>query len=138
MNEQSNVQELKSERVQEPEALQNQRAQRPNHTAGPRGSRTRRKAQQRLKSERVQLRLRQMPGWRMQKGSKTVDRMRRFPDPLTAATYLGFAAVLAGQAGQPLCASVIGGTVVLALPGRFKNGFEGVTEEVLNLAEQLG
>jgi pterin-4a-carbinolamine dehydratase len=92
-------------------------------------------AQQRLKAERVQTRLKRMPSWRMQSGGKAIDRVRQFPDPLTAASYLAFAALLARQSGQPLRATVNGNTIMVALPGRSS---KGLTEEVLDLAEQLG
>ena len=128
-------QELKAERVQGPEALQ-QRAVR---TARPGDAITEAmtpgQVQQRLKAERVQLRLKQMPSWRVQPGGKVIDRVRQFPDALTAASYLAFAALLARQSGQRLWASVQGNTITVSLPGRAKGG---LTEETLNLAEQLG
>jgi pterin-4a-carbinolamine dehydratase len=128
--------ELKAERVQGPEALQQRKARpapRPEDTITE--SPTPQQAQQRLKAERVQLRLNQMPTWRMKSGGKAIDRIRQFPDALTAASYLAFAALLARQSGQRLWASVHGSTITVTLPGRTKGG---LTEETLNLAEQLG
>jgi pterin-4a-carbinolamine dehydratase len=117
MNEQVSVQKLKSERVQAP-------------TPG--------QAQQRLRTERVHSRLSRMPGWKLQSGGRAIDRVRKFPDAQVAASYLAYAALLASQAGQPLQASVNGQTVVVALPGRSTRPGGGITEEVLDLAEQLG
>lgn len=140
MNEQNNTivkPELKAERVQGPEALQEQKKRllRPDNTLRPTATLTPAQAQQRLKAERVQTRLKRMPSWRMQSGGKAIDRVRQFPDPLTAASYLAFAALLARQSGQPLRATVNGNTIMVALPGRSS---KGLTEEVLDLAEQLG
>jgi pterin-4a-carbinolamine dehydratase len=137
MNSQNAVQqELKAERVQGPEALQQRKANqaRPADAMRRTESLTPAQAQQRLKAERVQLRLKQMPGWKVQPGGKVIDRVRQFPDALTAASYLAFAALLARQSGQRLWASVHGSTITVALPGRTK----GITEETLDLAEQLG
>lgn len=79
-----------------------------------------------------------MRGWKMQAEGKAIDRVRQFPDPLVAASYLAFAGLLARQTGQPLRASVSGKTIVIALTGRTKGVDKGITEEVLDLAEQLG
>lgn len=95
-------------------------------------------AQQRLKAERVQSRLRRMSGWNLQSGGKVIDRVRKFPDPLVAASYLAFAALLARQSEQRLWVSVHGSTITVTLPGRATRGAEGITEDVLDLAEQLG
>jgi pterin-4a-carbinolamine dehydratase len=132
MNEQTTIQELKSERVQKPELKK--RLPRPDDSAGLALSQSR--MLERLKSERVQSRLKRMPGWKTQAGGKAIDRVREFPDALVAASYLAFAALLARQSGQPLRVSMVGNTVVVALPGR--TGRPGLTEEVLDLAEQLG
>jgi pterin-4a-carbinolamine dehydratase len=137
MNEQQTVQELKSERVQEP-ALEKRRLPRPDDTGGPAVFQSPGQARTRLKSERVQLRLKQLPGWRMQSGGRAIDRMRQFPDPMAAASYLAFAAMLARSTGQVLQAYVNGSTIIVALPGRSTRPGAGLTEEVLDLAEQLG
>ncbi len=134
MNEQTAVQELKAERVQGQSTLKRQLAK-PDDAIGREMALTRSRVQERLKAERVQLRLKRMQGWKMQSTGKAIDRARQFTDPLVAASYLAFAALLARQAGQPLRASVQGATIILALPGRSK---EGLTEAVLDLAEQLG
>lgn len=139
MNGQKTVQKLKSERVQEP-AVQTKKRRLPppddglgNVLAGLQGQ-----AQQRLKSERVQLRLRRLPGWRVQPEGKAIDRVRQFSDPLVAALYLSFAGLLARQSNQPLRISMIGSTICVALTGRSTIPGDGLTDEVLDLAEQLG
>jgi pterin-4a-carbinolamine dehydratase len=138
MNE-SNVQQLKAERVQEESpALLRKRVERSGDAVGTAMSMTGNQASQRLKAERVQLRLQRLRGWKMQSEGKAIDRVRQFPDPLVAASYLAFAGLLARQTGQPLRASVYGKTIVLALTGRSKGAEKGLTEEVLDLAEQLG
>lgn len=131
------TQELKSERVQKPVVAARKRVVRPDDQGGAAVSLTRSQVEDRLKSERVQLRLKRMQGWKMQKGGKAIDRVREFPDALVAASYLAFAALLARQAGLPLRASVNGSTIQIAVSGSVRRA-EGVSEAVLDLAEQLG
>lgn len=131
------VQELKSERAQEPVVAARKRVVRPNDQGGAAVSLTRSQVEERLKSERVQLRLKRMQGWKMQKGGKAIDRVRELPDAQVAASYLAFAALLARQAGLPLRASVDGDTIQIAVCGNTRHG-EGVIEQVLDFAEQLG
>jgi len=139
MNEQNAVQELKAERVQGPESLsRNRHLARTDDAVGSAMAVTRSQAEQRLKAERVQTRLKRMKGWKMQSNGQAIDRMRRFSDPLVAHSYLAFASLLARQWNQPLRASVVGGEIVIALIGRTKGSDKGITDEVLDLAEQLG
>jgi pterin-4a-carbinolamine dehydratase len=137
MNKQSAVQELKSERVQEELLARKKRLPRPDDEIGAAMAMTENQKEQRLKSERVQLRLKQMHHWRVLKG-QAIDRVRKFPDPLVAAAYLAYASLLARQLGQPLRAHVTGSTVTIGLTGRTKGTDPGLTEAVLDLAEQLG
>lgn len=131
------TQKLKSERVQDPAAVAaRKRVVRPDDQGGA-VSLTRKQLAERLKSERVQSRLRQMPEWQMQAGGKAIDRVRSFPDATSALLYLAFSAVLARKARLPLQALIQGNTLALALPGSSKNAGI-VTEEVLDLAERLG
>lgn len=132
-------QELKSERVQEEVRAQlRKRIVRPDDSVGSALAVTRHQAAERLKSERVQSRLKRMSGWKMVGDGRAIDRVRQFGDPLVTATYLAFASLLARQAGQPLQVSLQGSTVALALTGRSKGPDRGLTEDVLDLAEQLG
>jgi pterin-4a-carbinolamine dehydratase len=134
-----NVQELKAERVQE-ESLARMRKNVAGQgdALGSAMTVSRSQAEERLKAERVQLRLKRMQGWKMLAEGKAIDRVRQFRDPLVAASYLAFASLLARQVNQPLRISVAGNTVVLALTGRSKGPDRGITEGVLDLAEQLG
>lgn len=136
MNGQKTVQKSKSERVQEP-AVQTKKKRPPRLDDGLGGvlAGLQSQAQQRLKSERVQLRLRRLNGWRMQPEGKAIDRVRQFGDPLVAALYLAFAGMLARQSNQPLRLSMTGSTICMALTGRSQSG---LTDEVLDVAEQLG
>ena len=140
MTEQTPVQELKSERVQEESlALMRKRVARPgDDVVDAAMSLTRNRAEQRLKSERVQTRLKRMPGWTLVGDGLAIDRVRQFSDPLVAASYLTFASLVARQMGQPLRISLTGSTVVVVLTGRSKGAAKGLSGEVLDLAEQLG
>ena len=131
------VEKLKAERVQE-EALMRKRVAVQNDVLGSAMAVSRSQAQERLKAERVQLRLKRMQGWKMLGEGKAIDRVRQFSDPLVASSYLAFASLLARQVNQPLRVSVVGSTIVLALTGRSKGPDRGITEGVLDLAEQLG
>ena len=133
-----NVLELKAERVQEESMALMRKRVAGQDALGAAMAVSRNQAQERLKAERVQLRLRRMQGWRMLGEGKAIDRVRQFPDPLVAASYLSFASLLARQVNQPLRISMAGSTIVLALTGRSKGPDRGLTEGVLDLAEQLG
>ncbi len=132
------TQELKAERVQK-EALALMRKRVAGQDAvGAAMARTNLKATERLKAERVQLRLQRLPGWKMLAEAGAIDRVRRFEDPLVAATYLAFASLLARTVRQPLQVSLTDGNIIIALTGRKKGPAKGLTEEVIDLAEQLG
>jgi pterin-4a-carbinolamine dehydratase len=131
-------QQLKAERVQK-EALARMRKRVAGQDAvGAAMARTHLKAAERLKAERVQLRLKRLPGWKLLAETGAIDRVRRFEDPLVAATYLAFASLLARTLRQPLQVSLTDGNITIALTGRQKGPDKGLTEEVLDLAEQLG
>ncbi len=139
MNDQSAVPELKAERVQEEMlALMRSRVKGQDDAVGAAMAVTRNRAKERLKAERVQLRLKRIQGWKMLSEGKAIDRIREFEDPQVAAAYLAFASQLARQAGQPLRVLTVGGVMVIALTGRTKGTDRGITHEVLDLAEQLG
>ena len=145
MNEQNTLntlnttQELKSERVQkESLALMKKRILGQDDPVGTAMAVTQKQAEERLKAERVQLRLKRLQGWKMLAEGTAVHRLRKFENPLVAATYLAFASLLARQAQQPLRVSLADGNIVIALTGRAKGPDKGITDEVLDLAEQLG
>ena len=132
-------QELKAERVQEELlALRRERVAGRVDAVGAAMAVSQNQAVERLKAERVQLRLKRMQRWKLKAEGKAIDRVREFPDALVAASYLAFASLLARKANQPLRVSLVGGSMVLALTGRSKGPDKGITEEVLDLAEQLG
>jgi len=132
------TQELKAERVQQ-EALARMRKRVAGQDAvGAAMARTQLEAAERLKAERVQLRLKRLPGWKLPAQGKAIDRVRRFEDPLVAAAYLAFASLLARAVRQPLQVSLNDGNIIIALTGRTKGTDKGITDEVLDLAEQLG
>ncbi|HEX5035415.1 MAG TPA: hypothetical protein VFW62_13125 [bacterium] len=139
MNEQNTVQELKAERVQkEALTLMRKRVAGQVDAVGAAMARTQLQAAERLKAERVQLRLKRLPGWKMLPERQAIDRVRRFDEPLVAAAYLAFASILARSVGQPLRISLTDGNIIIALTGRTKGTDKGITQEVLDLAEQLG
>lgn len=139
MQEQSSASKLKAERVQEESlALMRKRLVGEGDAVGAAMAATRNQAEERLKAERVQSRLKRMQGWKMLVAGKAIDRVRKFEDPLVEASYLTFASLLARKVGQPLRVSVMGGNIVIVLTGRTKGPAKGITDEVLDLAEQLG
>jgi pterin-4a-carbinolamine dehydratase len=111
----------------EPESLKAERVQiRVN--AGP----------QPLKAERVQEELKSMPGWRLDRGSRSVSRVRHFPDAATAASYAGHLTQLAVQEGHPLSIELDSTRVAMTLRSRYYRGvFLGITRECLEFARSL-
>ncbi len=133
------AQDLKSERVQEESlALMRKRILGQDDPVGAAMAATRNQAEERLKAERVQTRLQRMQGWTPVAEGKAICRTRKLEDPLVAASYLTFASLLARKARQPLRVSMAGGKIVIGLTGRSKGPDKGITDEVLDLAEQLG
>ena len=131
-------QQIKVERAQR-EALARMRKRLAGQDAvGAAMARTKLRAAERLKAERVQSRLKQLPGWKMPAEGVAIDRVRRFEDPLVTTAYLAFASLLARTVGQPLQVALADGNIIIALTGRTKGADKGITEEVLHLAEQLG
>ena len=95
--------------------------------------------QERLKAERVQERLKALPGWALSRDGEAVDRVREFADPAAATAYAAFAAALAGSRAQPIALSIDAGKVVLTLPGQKRRGLVGgLDDTVLDLAASLG
>jgi pterin-4a-carbinolamine dehydratase len=95
---------------------------------------------EKLKAERVQLMLKRAPGWKPIQKMRALRRVREFPSAQEAAVFAGFAAELAGIAGQPVDLSLAGQRVVLTLqgrPGRSRSG-GGLTEEAVEFASRLG
>ena len=89
---------------------------------------------ERLKAERVQHRLKAMPGWRLIPDGKAVDRLRQFPNAQVAADFAGFLARFAASTGQPVGVELAGKHVTITV--RARNA--GLTEAVLDFAQALG
>jgi len=89
---------------------------------------------ERLKAERVQSRLKGMPGWRLAAGGKAVDRLRQFPNPRVAADFAGFLAQFASHTGQPVGVELAGQRLTITVRARGS----GLTEAVLDFAQALG
>ena len=138
MNGTIDVQQVEAERVQKEALARMRRRVAGQDAVGAAMARTNLQAAERLKAERVQLRLKRLPGWKMPAEGKAIDRVRRFDDPLVATAYLAFASLLARAVRQPLQVSLTDGNIIIALTGRTTGADKGLTEEVLDLAEQLG
>ena len=95
--------------------------------------------QSRLKSERVQEELKNMPGWRLAPGGKAINRAKAFPNPEVARLYNGFVTAYAGALGLPVLMNVSGGQVLVTLHAPRSHGRVGLlTETVLDFARRLG
>src|SRR5262245_10674247 len=91
--------------------------------------------QARLKAERVQEKLRAMPGWRLVPGGRAIDRLREFPDPPSAVAYAGFLAEIASRSRQPIGIDLVGSRVGITLWTKPEHGRRvGLNEAVLNFA----
>lgn len=90
-----------------------------------------------LKSERVEQRMKLLPGWKIRKDGTAMDRVRRYGDATSAAGFAGFVCKLAATHKQPVTVGLAGKQVVVTLTGhRVHNG--GINDNVLDLAEAIG
>jgi pterin-4a-carbinolamine dehydratase len=95
--------------------------------------------QARLKAERVQEKLRAMPGWRLVPGGWAIGRLREFPDPRSAVAYAAFLAEFASRSRQPIGIDLMGTRVGITLWTKPVHGRRvGLSEAVLNFARALG
>jgi pterin-4a-carbinolamine dehydratase len=93
----------------------------------------------RLKAERVQVSLKTLPGWRLARGGRAIDRVREFPDAPSAAAFTSYVAQVAMRMAQPVALSQVGAQLAITLPGKPQRGpGGGITETVLELARALG
>ena len=92
----------------------------------------------RLKAERVEERLRVMPGWEKKGG--LIDRARMFPSMEAAALYGSYVLWLAGKAGIPVGVELAEDGLLLTLRARRsrRGGPAEFTEGLLDFAELLG
>jgi pterin-4a-carbinolamine dehydratase len=95
-----------------------------------------RRLETRLKAERVQEKLRALPGWRLLAGGKALDRVREFQDPRVAVAWAQFASLSAERAGLPAEVTVSGHRVLLILRDRIHRG--ALSDAVLDFAKLLG
>lgn len=94
--------------------------------------------QQRLRSERVELALRQLPGWKLVAAGKAIGRTWRFPEPQVAAAYVAYVANLAATVHQPVRMHLDGNVLSVTVSGINRNGNgEGLTRQVVQLAQNL-
>ena len=94
--------------------------------------------QQRLRSERVELALRQLPGWKLVAAGKAIGRTWKFPDPQVAAAYVAYVANLAAAVRQPLRIHLEGTMLSVTVSGIHRHGTgEGLTRQVIQLAQNL-
>lgn len=92
----------------------------------------------RLKAERVEERMRVMPGWERKGG--LIDRARMFPSMEAAALYGTYVLWLAGKAGIPVGVELAEDGLLLTLRARRsrRGGQAEFTEGLLDFAELLG
>lgn len=94
--------------------------------------------QQRLRSERVELALRQLPGWKLVAAGKAIGRTWRFPEPQVAATYVAYVANLAATVRQPVRIHLDGNVLSVTVSGILRRGVgEGLPRQVVQLAKNL-
>jgi pterin-4a-carbinolamine dehydratase len=93
----------------------------------------------RLKSERVQDMLKEVPDWKLQSDLRGLDRVRSFPTSEIAVSFAAFAEKLATHSKVTLAAHVLSGKVLLSLHNAGSRGrLNQVNEAVFALAKQLG
>ena len=91
---------------------------------------------QKLKSERVQEALVDMPGWRLAADERALERVRLFRGPKMAASFVGFVARNAAAANQAVDFQVSRNKVKLALRGTCRAGQPSIlTETTLRFAK---
>lgn len=96
-------------------------------------------AESRLRSERVEVAVKKLRGWRSTLDRGGIDRMRRFPNGRVAAAYAAYVAHHATEWRQPVNIHVSGNrvTVVLtALPGR--RGEQILNGKTIQFAQEIG
>jgi pterin-4a-carbinolamine dehydratase len=93
----------------------------------------------RLKPERIQQLLLELPGWKLGVGGRVIVRRRELGSPAEAAEYAGLAGKLAACQRQPVTIALAGTRVVLTLAGHpIKGCTGGLTNPVFRLAAILG
>ncbi|HEV2853818.1 MAG TPA: hypothetical protein VHC97_13530 [Thermoanaerobaculia bacterium] len=93
----------------------------------------------RLKSERVEEMLRQMPGWKLLPGGRAVDRVREMATPEIAADYAAWVLRSAARLGRCVGVRLAGSRcLTITLEGRGGSRRRSLSEADLNFAKSLG
>lgn len=93
----------------------------------------------RLKSERVEERLRQMPGWKLLPGGRAIDRVRDLATPEIAADYAAWVLKSAARLGRCVGVRLIGDRYLsITLEGRSGSSRRSLSEGDLDFAKCLG
>jgi pterin-4a-carbinolamine dehydratase len=90
---------------------------------------------EKLKAERVQEKLRAMPGWQIAGEGRALSRIREFPDDRVASAFATFAGAFSARAKQPAEVTLSGSRVLVVLHARPR---AGLTDAVLDFARSLG
>lgn len=97
-------------------------------------------ARERLRSERVEAKLAQMPGWSRRPGELTVDRVRELPSEGMAGAYAAFVQACAAMEKQSVRVLQAGNQVVVTVLGEKLGRSRRIwlTERSLDFAKGLG
>lgn len=91
---------------------------------------------QKLKSERVQQALPQMPGWRLSENEEALERVKVFHTRKMATTFVAFVAQNAVEADQAVDLRIVRREVALTLHGTCRTGLPSIlTERTLQFAK---
>ncbi len=94
---------------------------------------------ERLKAERVEAKLAEVPGWNPRWQGQGISRTWKFPQPGTARAYASYVSELADSLGQECSINKTGQTVAVTLFGPRINGRRDVVDDMtFNFAKQLG
>jgi pterin-4a-carbinolamine dehydratase len=95
--------------------------------------------QDRLKAERVQLRLKQMPGWGLALKGPAIDRVREFQHEEDAVDYATLALRMASRERYPVRVQIAGKSILLTLHDHPRQGVRGgITDKLMDFASSLG
>jgi hypothetical protein len=95
--------------------------------------------EERLKAERVQLRLKRMPGWGVALQGRGIDRVKDLGTAESAADYAGFVLRKAARESQVVRVELRGTRLVITVIGLPHLGARGgITENLLDFAVTLG
>ena len=90
---------------------------------------------EKLKAERVQEKLRSMPGWRLAGEGKALSRIREFPDSEVASAFATFTGAFTSRMKQPADVTLSGSRVLVVLHAKSRSG---LSNAVLDFARSLG